>query len=391
MSQTNSSHISIRNLRKEFDVPSGVEVAVDGIDLDIEEGEFVTFVGPSGCGKTTTLRCIAGLETATDGTLLLQGENALDTAPQDRDLAMVFQRTALYPHMTARENIEYPLKLEGKNREERDQRVNHAAEIVQVRELLDKYPSELSGGQQQRVAISRAIVRDPVAFLMDEPMSDLDAKLKRQMRKELGKIHKELNATIIYVTHDQEEAITMSDKIAVMNGGQFEQVGTPQEVYREPDNVFVAQFIGSPEINLADGTLRGVDDDEAVVELGDGTVLSFEPGEYIPQRSGEDVTVGFRPRKVEVTADGEGTGIPTTVELHEPLGDEVLMYLDGPDGELRAVVPINSEVPEGDAAYITPTTEGLYLFNRETGERFARGYLDTEETVDVSRPQPASD
>jgi multiple sugar transport system ATP-binding protein len=390
MSQTNDLQISIRDLRKEFDVPSGIEVAVDGIDLDIEEGEFVTFVGPSGCGKTTTLRCIAGLETATDGTLLINGQNALDTAPQDRDLAMVFQRTALYPHMTARQNIEYPLKLEGKNREERDKRVNEAAEIVQVRELLDKYPSELSGGQQQRVAISRAIVRDPVAFLMDEPMSDLDAKLKRQMRKELGKIHKELDATIIYVTHDQEEAITMSDKIAVMNEGQFEQVGTPQEVYREPDNVFVAQFIGSPEINLIDGTVLETGD-EVVIELQDGTSITFEPGEYIEEKASDDVVLGFRPRKVEVSADEGSAGIPTTVELHEPLGDEVLMYLDGPGGELRAVVPINSEVPEGDTAYVTPTIEGVYLFNRDTGERFARGHLDRKETVDIARPQPASD
>jgi multiple sugar transport system ATP-binding protein len=391
MSQTNNAHISIRDLRKEFDVPSGVEVAVDGIDLDIEEGEFVTFVGPSGCGKTTTLRCIAGLETATDGTLLIEGQNALDTAPQDRDLAMVFQRTALYPHMTARENIEYPLKLEGKNREQRDERVNHAADIVQVRELLDKYPGELSGGQQQRVAISRAIVRDPVAFLMDEPMSDLDAKLKRQMRKELGKIHKELDATIIYVTHDQEEAITMSDKIAVMNDGQFEQVGTPQEVYREPDNVFVAQFIGSPEINIVDGTLIEATAAELSVELENGTAISFEPGEYIDERAGKDVVVGFRPRKVEVSADATTAGIETSVELHEPLGDEVLMYLDAPGGELRAVVPINDEVPEGETAYVTPTTEGLYLFNRETGERFARGRLDSDDTVDISRAQPASD
>jgi multiple sugar transport system ATP-binding protein len=391
MSQTTNAHISIRDLRKEFDVPSGVEVAVDGIDLDIEEGEFVTFVGPSGCGKTTTLRCIAGLETATDGTLLIEGQNALDTAPQDRDLAMVFQRTALYPHMTARENIEYPLKLEGKNREQRDERVNHAADIVQVRELLDKYPGELSGGQQQRVAISRAIVRDPVAFLMDEPMSDLDAKLKRQMRKELGKIHKELDATIIYVTHDQEEAITMSDKIAVMNDGQFEQVGTPQEVYREPDNVFVAQFIGSPEINIVDGTLIEATAAELSVELENGTAISFEPGEYIDERAGKDVVVGFRPRKVEVSADATTAGIETSVELHEPLGDEVLMYLDAPGGELRAVVPINDEVPEGETAYVTPTTEGLYLFNRETGERFARGRLDSDDTVDISRAQPASD
>lgn len=183
----------------------------------------------------------------------------------------------------------------------------------------------------------------------------------------------------------------MSDKIAVMNDGQFEQVGTPQEVYREPDNVFVAQFIGSPEINIVDGTLIEATAAELSVELENGTAISFEPGEYIDERAGKDVVVGFRPRKVEVSADATTAGIETSVELHEPLGDEVLMYLDAPGGELRAVVPINDEVPEGETAYVTPTTEGLYLFNRETGERFARGRLDSDDTVDISRAQPASD
>jgi multiple sugar transport system ATP-binding protein len=379
----NESQISLQNLRKEFDVPTGVEVAVDGIDLEINQGEFVTLVGPSGCGKTTTLRCIAGLETATDGTLLLRGENALDTAPQDRDLAMVFQRTALYPHMTARENIEYPLKLAGMPRSERTEKVERAADIVQIDGLLDKYPGELSGGQQQRVAISRAIVRDPVAFLMDEPMSDLDEKLKRQMRKELGKIHKDLDATIIYVTHDQEEAMTMSDKIAVMNDGQAEQVGSPKEIYREPANDFVAQFIGSPEINLLDASLVSVDEEETVVDIENGPRLRFETGEYIPEKESEDVIVGFRPRKAEASSDPDHAGIDTTVSLHEPLGDEVLMYLDGPQGELRTVMPVDSEIDEGKHASIVPRVESLYLFNEKTGERFVRGDLQSDATAEV--------
>ncbi|WP_251341285.1 ABC transporter ATP-binding protein [Haloplanus halophilus] len=381
--QDEKTQISLQGLRKEFDIPSGIEVAVDGVDLDIKEGDFVTLVGPSGCGKTTTLRCIAGLETATEGTLYLEGEEAIDTSPQDRDLAMVFQRIALYPHMTARENIEYPLKLAGMSREQRNERVETAAEIVQIDGLLDKYPGELSGGQQQRIAISRAIVREPVAFLMDEPMSDLDAKLKREMRKELSRIHKELNATIVYVTHDQEEAMTMSDKIAVMNDGQIEQVGHPENVYRVPNNTFVAQFIGSPEINLLDASVVDIDEDRAVVDVEDGPTLSFDVGEYLPEKAADDVKLGFRPRKVEAVPDADAAGIQTTVDLHEPLGDEVHMYLEGPQGEMRSVVPVEEVIPEGDHATILPEVPTLYLFNSSTGDRFARGHPDRTGTVDV--------
>jgi multiple sugar transport system ATP-binding protein len=377
------TQISLQNLRKEFDIPSGIEVAVDGVDLDIQKGDFVTLVGPSGCGKTTTLRCIAGLETATEGTLYLEGEEAIDTSPQDRDLAMVFQRIALYPHMTARENIEYPLKLAGMSREQRTERVETAAEIVQIDGLLDKYPGELSGGQQQRIAISRAIVREPVAFLMDEPMSDLDAKLKREMRKELSRIHKELDATIVYVTHDQEEAMTMSDKIAVMNDGQIEQVGHPEEVYRIPNNTFVAEFIGSPEINLLDATVVDIDDERAVVDVDDGPRFSFNVGEYLPDEASEDIKLGFRPRKIQATPDPDTPGIQTTVDLHEPLGDEVHMYLEGPQGEMRAVVPVEEVIPEDEHATILPKVPTLYLFNTTTGKRFARGDPDTGGTVDV--------
>ncbi len=377
------TQISLQNLRKEFDVPSGVEVAVDGIDLDIQKGDFVTLVGPSGCGKTTTLRCIAGLETATEGDLYLEGEEAIDTSPQDRDLAMVFQRIALYPHMTARENIEYPLKLAGMSREKRNEKVERAAEIVQIDELLDKYPAELSGGQQQRIAISRAIVRDPVAFLMDEPMSDLDAKLKREMRKELSRIHKELDATIVYVTHDQEEAMTMSDKIAVMNDGEIEQVGSPEEVYRIPNNTFVAQFIGSPEINLLDASVVDISDDRAVVDIDDGPTVSFDVGEYLHDRASEDVQIGFRPRKLKALTDPNAEGIEVTVDLHEPLGDEVHMYLDGPQGEMRAVVPVDEKITTGKRAAIQPEVPTLYLFNSNTGERFARGDPDSRERVDI--------
>jgi multiple sugar transport system ATP-binding protein len=384
MATTPRDHISLRNLRKEFDVMSGVEVAVDDIDLDIEKGEFVTLVGPSGCGKTTTLRCIAGLETATSGTVSIQGADATNTAPQGRDLAMVFQRVALYPHMTVRENIGYPLKLEGVGASERYDQVREAAELVQVSDMLDKYPGDISGGQQQRVSIARAIVRDPVAFLMDEPMSDLDEKLKREMRKELGRLHKEIGETIIYVTHDQREAMTMSDKIAVMNDGHIEQVGAPEEVYRNPNNLFVAGFIGSPEINTLDGSLETIDDERAVVRTDGGTRIEFGVGDYDPERASEDLVVGYRPQHVTVGEPGEG--IPADVYLVEPFGDDIHLYMTGPQGEVRSVMPAMEAPSEGDEVGIQFPESALYLFNGETGDRFARG---RRESSDLSRIEPA--
>jgi len=369
--QTNRSQIAVRNLSKEFDISSGVEVAVDDIDLDIEQGEFVTLVGPSGCGKTTTLRCIAGLETPTSGTIHIEGMDATNTAPQDRNLAMVFQRVALYPHMTVRENIAYPLKLAGVDRAERYERAREAAELVQVADMLDKYPGDVSGGQQQRVSIARAIVRDPAAFLMDEPMSDLDEKLKREMRKELGRIHNELGETIVYVTHDQREAMTMSDKIAVMDDGRIEQVGAPEEVYRNPNDLFVARFIGSPEMNTLEASVETIDTDRAVVRTDDGTRIGFALEEYDPDRRAEDVVVGFRPQHVVVDEDGEG--IEANIYLVEPFGDDVELYMDGPQGDIRGVVSALDAPDEGDDVVVQFPESALYLFDASTGDRFARG------------------
>jgi len=384
MATTPRDHISLRNLRKEFDVMSGVEVAVDDIDLDIEEGEFVTLVGPSGCGKTTTLRCIAGLETATSGTVSIKGADATNTAPQGRDLAMVFQRVALYPHMTVRENIAYPLKLEGIGASARYEQVREAAELVQVADMLDKYPGDISGGQQQRVSIARAIVRDPVAFLMDEPMSDLDEKLKREMRKELGRLHKELGETIIYVTHDQREAMTMSDKIAVMNDGHIEQVGAPEEVYRNPNNLFVAGFIGSPEINTLDGSLETIDDEQAVVRTDSGTRIEFAVEDYDPEQASEDLVIGYRPQHVTVGEPGEG--IPADVYLVEPFGDDIHLYMNGPQGEIRSVMPAMEAPSDGVEVSVQFPESALYLFNGESGARFARG---KRESSDLARVEPA--
>lgn len=366
------SYIELQNLKKEFDVPGGIEVAVDGVSLDIEEGEFISLVGPSGCGKTTTLRCIAGLETPTEGEIRIEAEDVTKISPQNRDLAMVFQRIALYPNMTVQENIEYPLKLDGVAKEERARRAEETANLVQVGDLLGKYPSELSGGQQQRVALSRAIIRDPVAFLMDEPMSDLDAKLKRQMRKEFGEIHKDLNATIIYVTHNQEEAMTMSDKIAVMNDGEIEQFGTPESIYQHPNNLFVARFIGSPEINTISAEITEQQDTHVVVETEGGYEIELETEEPLPTGIDSGVVVGFRPQQTTITRDGRG--IETTVKLNEPLGNDVSVFLDDPSGELelRSVVQVGDEIKEGSTAHVQIAQEGIQLFDSDTGEHLTQ-------------------
>lgn len=230
------STISIRDLRKEFNVSSGTEVAVDDVSMDIEDGEFVTLVGPSGCGKTTTLRCIAGLEQPTSGQIIFDEQDVTDVPAEKRKLAMMFQNIALYPHMSIRDNIVYPLKVQGMPKEERYEKAREAATVMQIPDMLDKKPGDLSGGQRQRAALARTVVQDPIAFLMDEPLSDLDAKLKVEIRREILNVHARIGQPTIYVTHDQEEALTMSDRIAVMNDGRIEQFGTREEVYYYPNN-----------------------------------------------------------------------------------------------------------------------------------------------------------
>lgn len=367
-------NIDIVDIYKEFPVSDGVEVAVEQVDLTIEDGEFVSLVGPSGCGKTTTLRCVAGLETPTEGDIYINGERVTNKPPQRRDLSMVFQDIALYPHMTTRENIGYPLKLQGESEETIEEKIQEATETLQINELLDKRPGELSGGQAQRVSLARAIVRDPVGFLLDEPMSDLDAKLKMEMRKELGKIHKEFDATMLYVTHDQEEAMTLSDKLAVMNDGRLEQVASPEEVYQNPANIFVAQFIGSPSINLMDARLDSISGNEVSINLPSGETLSFRASKEksvdlnsIPN----EVTLGFRPKQARIR-DTDEPGIPASVVINEPIGGEVIQYLDGPQGEVRAVVSSEEVLDEGKEVSIGVQNSGVYLFD-ESGERVVRG------------------
>ncbi len=302
--------VSLRGIKKSY----GAVDVIKGIDLDVQDGEFLVFVGPSGCGKSTTLRMIAGLETISAGELRIDGQRANELRPSDRGAAMVFQSYALYPHMTVAENMGFALKMAGVGKAERSTQVGRAAEILRITELLQRFPKELSGGQRQRVAIGRAIVRKPKVFLFDEPLSNLDAALRVNMRIELGRLHKELRTTMIYVTHDQVEAMTMGDRIAVFHQGQVAQIGAPMALYNRPASEFVAGFIGAPKINLID---RPAVDAPAAHQSLWGTLAAAAPVGV--QR------IGLRPEHLHVVA--AGSGVPAQVELAEHLGDSSILHL----------------------------------------------------------------
>ncbi len=318
--------ISMRGLSKVY--PNGV-VAVRDVSLDVADGEFLVLVGPSGCGKSTLLRMIAGLEEVTAGALLVDGRDITDAQPRQRDIAMVFQSYALYPHMTVRKNIGYPLKLAGVAAEDLDARVDEAARLLQLEAVLDRKPAQLSGGQRQRVAMGRAIVRKPSAFLMDEPLSNLDAKLRVQMRAEICRLQRKFSTTTIYVTHDQVEAMTMGDRVAVLNGGQIEQCDRPRDLYDRPANLFVAAFIGSPSMNFFPATVERRDAGlvaavaEVVIPL-DPSMLIDDIGEWV----GRMITVGVRAEAITTVRPNEWsprlTGI---VEFVEELGSEVIVHV----------------------------------------------------------------
>ncbi len=365
------NEIEIKDLRKEFSVPSGVEVAVDGVSFSLQEGEFVSLVGPSGCGKTTTLRCLAGLEIPTSGAIEFGNINVTDVPASERGLAMMFQDIALYPHMSIIENIAYPLKLDGVPKEDRHEEATRAAEVMQIPELLEKYPGELSGGQQQRAALARTIVQDPIAFLMDEPLSDLDAKLKIEIRKEIQRVHKRLKKPTLYVTHDQEEALTMSDRIAIMNDGQLEQIGTRDEVYNYPKNTFVATFLGNPSINLEPATVDSLDDKQGTVTI-EGSSISFPIDEYRGEPSGEEVLVGFRPQNLNVSHDLEGADMTGTLSLLEPIDDRAIASIEWERGELLAIVSTGQDLLEETDVGMTIDTSNLYLFDAESETLIAK-------------------
>jgi multiple sugar transport system ATP-binding protein len=332
--------VSLRGIRKSY----GPVDVIKGIDLEVQDGEFLVFVGPSGCGKSTTLRMIAGLESITAGELLIGGRRANDLRPSERGAAMVFQSYALYPHMTVAENMGFALRMAGVPKAEREAQVNRTAEILRITELLQRLPRDLSGGQRQRVAIGRAIVRKPKVFLFDEPLSNLDAALRVDMRIELGRLHKQLGTTMIYVTHDQVEAMTMGDRIAVFNQGRVEQLGVPMELYNRPANEFVAAFIGAPKINLVDRP--AADAPQAHRALWAALMPAAPTG---VQRA------GLRPEHLHVVAAGEG--IPAMVVLAEHLGDSSILHLQvqGVERLLNAKVGADrQQLERGQAVSLKP-------------------------------------
>ncbi|QLG62459.1 ABC transporter ATP-binding protein [Halorarum salinum] len=360
------SGLTLERLSKVFTDDDGSDiVAVDDVSVDIQDGEFLVLVGPSGCGKSTTLRMVAGLETVTSGDIRLGGESIADAGPQERDIAMVFQSYALYPHMTVRENMSFGLEEStDMPDDEIAGLVEETAAMLGIDDLLDRRPSELSGGQQQRVALGRAIVRDPEVFLMDEPLSNLDAKLRSQMRTELQRLQEDLGTTTMYVTHDQTEAMTMGDRIAVLDDGELQQAGTPLECYHRPANRFVAGFIGEPSMNFfeteaADGTLVG---DDLEYELSGTSAESVGDAER--------VTLGIRPEDIElVDAVGGEHDFETTVDVVEPMGNENAVYLTFGDGEETFVATVGGmrSVEPGSTAVARFPEEAVHLFDGATG------------------------
>ena len=320
------SGLKLRGVKKNY---GSVEV-IKGVDLDIEPKEFVVFVGPSGCGKSTLLRMIAGLEEISSGALKIGDRDMVDVASADRGVAMVFQSYALYPHMTVRDNIGFGLRMTGHSKDDIAKRTGKAADMLQLGPLMDRKPSQLSGGQRQRVAIGRAIVREPGVFLFDEPLSNLDAALRVQMRIEIGKLHQDLGATMIYVTHDQVEAMTMADKIVVLNAGVIEQVGTPLELYHRPQNTFVAGFIGSPKMNFIKATVASLAQGTLTLTLPGGSTIAL-PAQDAKASPGQKVTLGIRPEHIRADGGGEGQ-LTGALRLAEYLGSETMFYLSLPDG-----------------------------------------------------------
>ncbi|HLY14971.1 MAG TPA: sn-glycerol-3-phosphate ABC transporter ATP-binding protein UgpC [Candidatus Limnocylindrales bacterium] len=347
----------------------GEVLAVNDLNLEINDGEFMVLVGPSGCGKTTSLRMIAGLEEITAGTLRIGDRVVNDVAPKDRDIAMVFQSYALYPHMTVRDNLAFGLKLRKVPKPEIERRVKEAADTIQLSNLLDRKPKELSGGQRQRVALGRAIVREPAVFLMDEPLSNLDAKLRVQTRAEIARLHQRLGTTMVYVTHDQVEAMTMGTRIAVMSDGLLQQVGTPQELYDNPVNKFVAGFIGSPSMNFATVTASGTGD--AAVLTGSGLSIPLPPRLRAAADSvhGKTLVAGFRPEHLDI---GEGgTNLATfkaTADVVEYLGNDELLHLSLSGLDLVAIVSSSHVVKPGDVLSLQLPLDKLHLFDSESGD-----------------------
>nr|WP_321514506.1 sn-glycerol-3-phosphate ABC transporter ATP-binding protein UgpC [uncultured Pseudodesulfovibrio sp.] len=350
------SDIQLKNIDKAF---GKVEVLHD-VNMTVNDGEFVVFVGPSGCGKSTLLRVIAGLEKVTAGEIFIDNELVNDIQPRERGIAMVFQSYALYPHMTVYKNMSFGLKLKKHDKQEIDRRVRHAADTLQLTEYLNRRPAELSGGQRQRVAIGRAIVRKPKVFLFDEPLSNLDAALRVQTRIEIAKLHKKLDATIIYVTHDQVEAMTLADKIVVLHDGRVEQVGAPLELYNAPANLFVAGFIGSPKMNSLKGVVTSVKGTTVEISLPDGKAITIE--HETPGNENAQATVGIRPEHLILAKPEDGL-LKAEVDVVERLGDVSYLYCTLSDGTaIIASTPGTSLATTGDIVHLTARIEKIHVF-----------------------------
>ncbi|MBO6013853.1 MAG: sn-glycerol-3-phosphate ABC transporter ATP-binding protein UgpC [Oscillospiraceae bacterium] len=344
-------------------------VAVQQFSLDIADKEFIVLVGPSGCGKSTTLRMIAGLEEITEGDLLIDGKRVNDIAPKDRDIAMVFQNYALYPHMTVYENMAFSLKLRKMPKDEIDKKVKQAAEILDITEYLDRKPKALSGGQRQRVAIGRAIVRDPKVFLMDEPLSNLDAKLRNQMRAEIIKLRDRIDTTFIYVTHDQTEAMTLGDRIVIMRDGFIQQIGTPQEVFSNPRNLFVAGFIGTPQMNFFDAKLVREGDKFFVCLADEKVELSAEKEARLLGNDvqSQDITVGVRPEHLSLS----DKGVPATVDVSEMMGSSIHLHVTAEGRDVIIIVPTEGAVSHfamGSVVNFTFSGNVAHVFSKETSK-----------------------
>ena len=351
-----------------------------GIDLNIKDGEFIVFVGPSGCGKSTLLRTIAGLETATSGEIYISGKMVNDVPAAQRGVAMVFQSYALYPHMTVRENIAFGLTLQKMPKKDIEDRVAEAARILHIDLLLDKKPSQLSGGQRQRVAIGRAITRHPEVFLFDEPLSNLDAALRTTMRIELSKLHKDLASTMIYVTHDQVEAMTLADKIVVLHGGIVEQVGTPMELYRRPENKFVAGFIGSPKMNFLQVQVKDSKHGELTLELPGGNDITVDVDRH-ELSIGNTATLGVRPEHIWVsTTEGDAT-LTGRVTVTEQLGGDTFIHMDL--GNEAIVVRADGQVyaEPGETVTVSIKADSIHLFDKNDKAIFCRHHEEKEDTA----------
>lgn len=341
--------------------------AVNDVDVQIRDGEFISIVGPSGCGKTTTLRIIAGLEEASSGRVHFDETDVTTAPPEKRNVGMVFQNLALYPHMSVRKNMAFGLRVSGVSKSDQEERIEEAARMLDIEELLDRNPGELSGGQQQRVAIGRTTVLDPDVFLLDEPLASLDAKLRVEIREELQDLHRQIGVTTVYVTHDQKQAMTMSDRIIVMNNGEIQQFASPEEVYNDPNNAFVAHFIGTPSMNFFDCT---------VVENGSnlGVDLGFTTIDLDSARiarslsAGQTMQFGIRPEHVDVEQNDD-VGVKANVKFVEPTGKDKIVHLEINDTDCRAVVDGDETVVGGEKQRVTFRPERVHLFEPDSGER----------------------